>query len=721
MPRKRLLSLLCAVVMACLMIGFSPLALADGEITSVVLSEPVPMSIYSHGNGSVTGVQCDSTVSTYQYGETYGSSLHLAATYKRHSGTDWFLGGNPSTCESAATGRDGTLYMLLLRHLSGGYETRVVAVKNGVQLWSFEPVVCQNGASGYTDGKDVSLRLGKDGNVYGIFYSDPSNQCPGYTAMLIGINAQDGSLRFKKELDAGHSLWHRVFVNEQGLSVVDHNDYRFFSHEGEEDTSRRKSLVASPQEEVHPYNSAGNIGGDVVYTFSSSYVPVGLSCSRYSWARILKEDGSFVSVGSPECNLELGQLTATPDGGFVALGYRQWSSNRLLRFGATGDKLFDVDTGYEPGFNNWKLNSFKVAADGRVIALYRGIEVGGDNDGYVGIYSYTATGNRSLIFSTEAFAENSAAADYFQAITFTLATDTVYIALCEVSALAPTCVDMGGSNWLVKVSVSGMTFDYPRSEALLVSQPELEQVGLGDSYSSGHANGTYISPSDTNGCNRSATAYPVLLDQDTSLQWNLAAFVACAGATIQDVINGKNGEPSQLDVLTEGTEAVTITIGGNDAFFEPFATACAVSSCAVGSTAYNNSQQVISTSLQGDLEDLFEQISLRAPNANVFVIGYPKPFSSVLNPVCNGGFIPPDNQTGARQMVESLNNVLFLAVQNSGSKFHYVDPEAEFDGHRLCEEGTSYLIGINFLNNSNSFHPNGLGHKGLAAAVKAAA
>src|ERR1700759_3202708 len=88
-------------------------------------------------------------------------------------------------------------------------------------------------------------------------------------------------------------------------------------------------------------------------------------------------------------------------------------------------------------------------------------------------------------------------------------------------------------------------------------------VALGDSYSSGDGAGSY---GTSGSCDRSANAYPQ--------QWANAndpasfSFVACAGATVSDVLN------SQVSSLSASTTLVSITIGGNDVGFSTVMATC---------------------------------------------------------------------------------------------------------------------------------------------------
>ncbi|HEY5104952.1 MAG TPA: hypothetical protein VII65_07915, partial [Acidimicrobiales bacterium] len=109
-------------------------------------------------------------------------------------------------------------------------------------------------------------------------------------------------------------------------------------------------------------------------------------------------------------------------------------------------------------------------------------------------------------------------------------------------------------------------------------------VAMGDSYASGEglqSNATtYLAPSNSDGCHRSATAYPVLVA--TSLNVDLGqfetygsgGFVACSGATTKDILKGQNGEPAQPSALSSATRWVTLTAGGDDLHFSDVLLAC---------------------------------------------------------------------------------------------------------------------------------------------------
>src|SRR5690606_19122974 len=82
------------------------------------------------------------------------------------------------------------------------------------------------------------------------------------------------------------------------------------------------------------------------------------------------------------------------------------------------------------------------------------------------------------------------------------------------------------------------------------------------------------------------------------------------------------------------TDVVTITIGGNDIGFADFGKACVLSftSCHIGSSAHSSAVDKIDNELPARLESTYRTILSSAPNADVYVMGYPH-----VAPVKTGG------------------------------------------------------------------------------------
>ena len=88
--------------------------------------------------------------------------------------------------------------------------------------------------------------------------------------------------------------------------------------------------------------------------------------------------------------------------------------------------------------------------------------------------------------------------------------------------------------------------------------PPAKSVFMGDSFSSGEGVSPFEIGTDAGGvneCHRSPLAYPRLLQGDLDL--GLTAFVACSGATTDNVLHGGNAEGAWIPTgKTRGTVAV---------------------------------------------------------------------------------------------------------------------------------------------------------------------
>ncbi|HET9411400.1 MAG TPA: SGNH/GDSL hydrolase family protein [Candidatus Saccharimonadales bacterium] len=288
--------------------------------------------------------------------------------------------------------------------------------------------------------------------------------------------------------------------------------------------------------------------------------------------------------------------------------------------------------------------------------------------------------------------------------------DRVYVALAR--CIWDSC---GSERKLYALDFRGVDLDFPRGAVLKYNEPWLSYVALGDSYSSGEGVEPFIAPSDTNGCHRSRDAYAKLLDGSPASRLNVTSFVACSGATTQDVINGKNGEPSQLNALaTNQARRVTISAGGNDIDFVGVATACVTGNCGDGESA--EAIRKIREELPSKLDTLYAEIRARvtATNARILVVGYPLLIPEVVDQNLPNCFYLQDDKDAARSVILELDAAIQAAVSRAGSPFEYVDPNAPgspFIGHELCKSG-SYFHGLVWpFNQGYTFHPNAAGQQ----------
>ncbi|MEU6539877.1 SGNH/GDSL hydrolase family protein [Streptomyces sp. NPDC047000] len=220
-------------------------------------------------------------------------------------------------------------------------------------------------------------------------------------------------------------------------------------------------------------------------------------------------------------------------------------------------------------------------------------------------------------------------------------------------------------------------------------------VALGDSYSSGVGAGSYISSSGS--CDRSTNAYPYL--------WNAAhspssfSFLACSGATTDDVLAG------QLGSLSSSTSLVSISIGGNDAGFADVMTTCVLNSDSTCLSRINTAKAYVDSTLPGKLDAVYSAISAKAPSAHVVVLGYPRFYK--LGTTCVG--LSDTKRSAINDASDYMDTAIAKVVANHG--FTFGDVRTTFTGHEICS-GSSWLHSVDWLNIGDSYHPTADGQSG---------
>jgi hypothetical protein len=184
--------------------------------------------------------------------------------------------------------------------------------------------------------------------------------------------------------------------------------------------------------------------------------------------------------------------------------------------------------------------------------------------------------------------------------------------------------------------------------ATAATAPDLagrQYVALGDSYSAGFGLTPY-SEQPASGCYQAEENYPHLVAAEFGLVLDDRT---CSGATTLNIMNtpqltitGAGTAPVQADALTSDTDIVTVTIGGNDLGFADVAETC-IAESANGPLVFDligvdlpdcrsyyapvAGVDLLADRLAGTVAPLlyqtFAMIAQRAPNAKVFVIGYP--------------------------------------------------------------------------------------------------
>ncbi|AJE86533.1 MULTISPECIES: SGNH/GDSL hydrolase family protein [Streptomyces] len=219
-------------------------------------------------------------------------------------------------------------------------------------------------------------------------------------------------------------------------------------------------------------------------------------------------------------------------------------------------------------------------------------------------------------------------------------------------------------------------------------------VALGDSYSSGVGAGDY----DSSGCKRSANAYPQLWANAHSP--SSFDFTACSGAVTGDVL------ANQLGPLSASTGTVTISIGGNDAGFSDVMINCVLPGEDNCISRINTARSFVENELPAKLDQVYDQISSRAPNAHVVVLGYPRFYK--IDGSCVAG-LTDEERSAVNGASDLLNQV--TSARASAHGFSFASVVGNFTGHEICS-GDAWLHSVSLPDVTNSYHPTAAGQSG---------
>jgi lysophospholipase L1-like esterase len=250
-------------------------------------------------------------------------------------------------------------------------------------------------------------------------------------------------------------------------------------------------------------------------------------------------------------------------------------------------------------------------------------------------------------------------------------------------------------------------------------------VALGDSYAAGP-----LIPLQSGlpaGCLRSNRNYPSIVAERGGV--SDVTDVSCSGATTADLFapqdTGLGTNPPQLDALTEDTEGVTLTIGGNDIGFgeivqecarrsptEPFGAACRDYYTTDGEDELAERIEETAPRVAAALEAIEE----RSPDARVLLVGYP-----AILPVDGPGCFPvvpfsAGDVAYLRDTQQAINAM--LAEQADAAGVDFVDTYDRFAGHDVCQPpGVRWIEGLVPTAPAAPVHPNALGMAEMAAVV----
>jgi lysophospholipase L1-like esterase len=250
-------------------------------------------------------------------------------------------------------------------------------------------------------------------------------------------------------------------------------------------------------------------------------------------------------------------------------------------------------------------------------------------------------------------------------------------------------------------------------------------VALGDSYTAGPL--IPVQQSDPAGCLRSDHNYPHLVA--SSLDGAVLRDVSCSGATTGDMTTAQSvsggSNPPQLDALGSDTDAVSLTIGGNDIGFVTIAENCSspVNSGTPCQDKYvKNGVDSVAVAISAaapKVAAVVQGIHDRAPHAKVFLLGY----LDILRDDGLGCYpqmpITDGDVPYLRDKEKQLNAMLQWVAAAKGAV--YVDTYAPSIGHDACQLPTvRWVEPVVPVNPAAPIHPNQAGMQATATVLTAA-
>ncbi|WP_092530869.1 SGNH/GDSL hydrolase family protein [Amycolatopsis arida] len=273
-----------------------------------------------------------------------------------------------------------------------------------------------------------------------------------------------------------------------------------------------------------------------------------------------------------------------------------------------------------------------------------------------------------------------------------------------------------------------MAFALPAAAAGAAATPR-HYVALGDSYTSGPL--IPLQRLGPFGCMRSTSNYPSMLA--VALRPRSFTDVSCAGARTehmfrpQDVTLGRNAP--QLDALREGTDLVTLGIGGNDfGVFGRLVGTCPTLRDADPTGApcrehfTEGGVDAIAALLPGirdNVAAVLDGIRARAPRAEVLVVGYPR--IAPERGHCPDVLPFAEGDYAWLSSVEEALNAALAAATASRIGMSYVDTYGPSNGHDACQPaGVAWVNGKDrTLFQAAEYHPYRAGMAGVASVVRA--
>lgn len=185
------------------------------------------------------------------------------------------------------------------------------------------------------------------------------------------------------------------------------------------------------------------------------------------------------------------------------------------------------------------------------------------------------------------------------------------------------------------------------------------------------------------------TGYIDLIAQQLAVTGNLQSFdrsLPFPGLTVEEINTSIQSDEAKATL--EQATLITISAGANNLL--PLISHDAIK----GTMAYMQlSANFALNKVRLGMDELLTQLKQLSPNANVYVVGYYFPYTSVH----------PTQLAGVTKELNTLNMILKNSAEQYGAQF--VEVEKSFQQNR-----------INYLPNSSDVHPNRLGYLAIANA-----
>ena len=237
-------------------------------------------------------------------------------------------------------------------------------------------------------------------------------------------------------------------------------------------------------------------------------------------------------------------------------------------------------------------------------------------------------------------------------------------------------------------------------------------VALGDSFT---ANSFHGPSASGNGCDQSGRNQPHVVQARMGYQTFVDA--SCDGATTNDILTNGNGDQSQISFVTSSTKLVTLSIGGNDIGFSDIVKNCTLDYLTFGGckadyvsgTTDQITNRINTTAPK--VAQVLSTIKSRAPQATIFVYGYPTLVPATGSSSCTGLTLSSGDIPYLRAKQAELETMLRTKAQAAGA--HFIDVYGPSAGHDPCASNAWVARVIDLP----PVHPTGAGVDALASIV----